>query len=154
MLTQWHQYSLVEDPTVISVCTLAHAMRIATKYCMEKVQAAVAKVIQSKHFEEEDAQTSEAIAILLFIAEFPEHVSEDYVVEVFEEACNPDGHPSIEDMERLMAHPALVVAMMKYREGSLQPLDAVWRPERGGPATAELAREWLIAELKSLGLTK
>ena len=118
---------------------------------MVDVQAAVVRVVQSKDLEH---NISEAIAILLFIAEFPEHFPEQYVQKVFIGACDTKNYPSIQDMEQLMAHPALLVAMMKYREGKLRPGIAVWGQSGKYEQAELLATKWLTVELKSLGLAQ
>ena len=135
-------------------------MRIATKYCMEEVQPAIVMAIQSKSL---GLGISQAIAILGFIAEFPEHFEEDYVQPVFLRACSTHCYPSTEDLGHLMAHPDLIVAMMKYREGRLNPDGAVWNPEpdplifvtlNSPPKVVTPMDAWLSGELKSLGLKK
>ena len=142
-------------------------MRIATKYCMEEVQAAIVRVIESKY---PGPGISGPISILCFIAEFPEHFKKDcrkgYVQQIFVQACSIFYYPSAEDLGRLMAYPNLMVAMMKYREGELNPGRAVWNLQPGPPwpsAVPKSARApppivtpmdlWLSRELNSLGFT-
>jgi hypothetical protein len=140
-------------------------MRIATKYCMEAEQTAIADVVQSNNY---CLGISGAISILCFIAEFPEHFSEDDVQDIFVQACSTGHYPSAKDLGRLMAYPDLLVAMMKYREGQLRPETAVWRPKPIPkpqpmvpsmfppifPSIVTPMETWLAKELKSLGLTK
>ena len=137
-------------------------MRIATKYSMEEVQAAVVRVVQSKTLDH-TSSIGEAIATLCFTAEFPGHFLENHVREAFIKACDTEFYPSIEDLERLMAHPGLLVAMMKYREGKLEPKNAVWKSKQAKPIDRGVARSspkdtlaevWLSEELRSLRLIK
>lgn len=141
-------------------------MRIATKYCMEEVQAAIVRVIESKWL---GPDISGPISILCFIAEFPEHFKKDcrkdYVQQIFVQACSVYHYPSAEDLGRLMAYPDIMVAMMKYREGELNPARAVWKGPHWFPVTTlpvttakrvnipVEANVWLSRELNSLGLT-
>lgn len=127
---------------------------------MEEVQPAIVKAIQSKPL---GYGISQAIAVLGFIAEFPEHFREDYVQSIFIQACFTSQHPSTTDLGHLMAYPDLIVAMMKYREGRLNPDDAVWNPKPASPYPYLGLKQpkavtpmdaWLSGELKSLGLTK
>lgn len=137
-------------------------MRTATKYCMREVQAAIVKVIKSKPL---GSGISGAIDILCFIAEFPEYFRKSHVQAVFVQACSTSYYPSTGDLMRLMRHPDLMLAMMKYREGKLNPDGAVWKPKPESPPNAlTLMRPpkkvvtpmdtWLAGELNSLGLTK
>ena len=156
--------SLLENPLLIPVYTLTQAMRIANKYRMQEVQTAIMRVINSKSL---GSGISEAIAMLCFITEFPEHFEKNYVQKVFVQACSTSYYPSTEDLRRLMTNPDLMVVMMKYREGNLNPDGAVWNPEPESPPSGFALGSgfnkikliapmdaWLLRELKSLGLTK
>ena len=136
-------------------------MRTATKYLMDKEQAAIVRVIGSRRFL---GGISEPIAILCFIAEFPEHFRKDFALKVFLKACSTSYYPSSGDLELLMVYPHILVAMMKYREGKLKPAVAVWNaPPTPTPGVAEAIAEesvspitpldkWWDDQLESLGL--
>ena len=128
---------------------------------MEEVQPAIVQTIQSKSLVY--GNISQAIAILCFIAEFPEHFKEGYAQRIFVLACSSSYYPSTRDLMRLMRHPDLMLAMMKYREGRLNPDGAVWNPKPASPYPYLGLKQpkavtpmdaWLSGELKSLGLTK
>ena len=152
--------SLLEDPSKIPVRILVGAMRIATKYLMEKEQAAIVRVILARG---RISGIGGHIPILCFIAEFPEHFKKVAVLWVFKIACSTVYYPSAEHLKLLMDYPQLLVAMMKYREGQLNPERAVWNakptpiswPVR--PPTEEAITpmdEWVNDQLNSLGLCK
>ncbi len=130
---------------------------------MDEEQAAIVRVIRSKGFPYGDI--SYAITVLCFIVGFPEHFDKSYAQMAFEQACFASSYPSTEDLKLLMEYPNLLVAMMKYREGKLNPAGAVWNPKppppvaslfRGAPINKVLTPMdgWLYGEFNSLGLNK
>ena len=94
-------------------------MRVAAKYSMDDVQDAIVRVINS-------LPSASGIARLAFIAEFPGHFYKSAFKEVFVQACSTDHRPSGHDLQPLMGIPHLVALMMHYREGIIQPNQAVW----------------------------
>jgi len=118
------------------------------------------RVIRSRRF---TGGIGEAIAVLCFIAEFPDNFRKDYAQRVFNRACSTSYYPSTDDLELLMDHPRLLVAMMKYREGTLNPAGAVWNPKPAPPPSFPCTTidkvitpmgKWLCDELDALGLDK
>ena len=118
--------------------TYAQAMRIAIKYSMDDVQDAIANVIQS-------VTPAKAITRLAFASEFPDRFTASFATELFTKACSLDYHPTADDLEPLMAQPALVGLIMQYREGLGNPEQAVWRHLVFGSQT------WLQHHINSLG---
>ena len=94
-------------------------MRVAAKYSMDDVQGAIVRVVNS-------LPSASEIARLAFIAEFPGHFYKSAFKEVFVQACSTDRRPSGHDLQPLMAFPHLVALMMHYREGIIQPNQAIW----------------------------
>lgn len=150
----------MEEPSHIPVQILVGAMRTATKYLMDKEQAAIVRVIRSRGCTND---YSGAIANLCFIAEFPGHFKKGDALEVFDQVCSTSHYPSTEDLKRLMDHPHLLVAMMKCREGSLKPNRAVWNPKLTSPPWSPAPPikkvitpkdEWVNDQLDLLGLGK
>jgi hypothetical protein len=161
----------------IPIATYTLAMRVATKYSMDDVQAAIVRVINSLP---SNSGIGKAIAQLAFVAEFSGHFFKYVFKEVFRQACSTNRRPSGPDLKPLMAFPNLVALMMQCREGIIQPNQAIWNEKasslvhgspvqnlahrRGGPSvqvatpaqlTPTMGREWdnwLEEQLKSLGL--
>ena len=108
---------------------------------MDDVQTAIARVISSFSFTWEYGTT---MARLAFLVEFPNYCSKGVLKQVFVHACSKTYHPSGSDLEPLMAYPSLIALMMQYREGIIQPEQAVWNKKAGpfsfgdppAPATA------------------
>ena len=135
-------------------------MRVAIEYSMYGEQASILRVIRLRRL---NGGISEAIAILCFIAEFPSYFRKDSAQMVFNQACSTSYYPSTEDLELLMDHPRLLVAMIKYRESTLNPAGAVWNPKPTPPPSSPCITtekvitpmdEWLCDELVALGLGK
>jgi hypothetical protein len=105
-------------------------MRIAVKYSMEDVQMAIVRAIRSLSTK---ADISKAIAQLAFIAEFHGHFSKAFVKIVFVQACSTVHPPSGDDLKPLVAHPNFVALMMQYREGVIQPNQAIWNEKKEVP---------------------
>lgn len=146
----------------IPIATYTRAMRIAAKYLMDDVQRAIVRVIIALP---SDSGIGKAIARLAFIAEFSGHFYKDFFKEVFLQTCSTVHRPSGPDLKPLMAFPNLVALMMQYREGIIQPNQAVWNERapspvrdarRRRPRSLDLGEsregKWLDGQLESLGL--
>jgi hypothetical protein len=100
-------------------------MRIAVKYSMDDIQVAIVKVIQL--FSRVPLQNLKtAILLLAFVAEFPSYFTNDFAIKVFTDASSIQYRPTADDLEPLMAYPAFVALMMKYREGLSTSMVAIW----------------------------
>ena len=146
----------------IPIATYTRAMRIAAKYAMDDVQHAIVRVIISLP---SDSGMGKTIARLAFIAEFSGHFYKPFFKEVFIQACSTVHRPSGPDLTPLMAFPNLVALMMQYREGIIQPNQAVWNERAPSPVHGARQRpppsfnlgewregKWLDEQLESLGL--
>ena len=102
-------------------------MRVAAKYAMDDVQRAIVRVINS-------SPSASEIAQLAFIAEFPGHFHKSTFKKLFVQACSTDRRPSGHDLQPLMAFPHLVALMMQYREGIIQPNQAIWNERASLPS--------------------
>ena len=102
-------------------------MRIAIKYSMDDVQLAIARVIQP--ISPRPPCIGRAIGQLAFIAEFPSHISNGIATQVFTEASSIDFYPTADELKPLMAFPAFVALMVKYREGLKNPVKAIWQED-------------------------
>ena len=137
----------------IPIATYTRAMRLAAKYSMDDVQGAIVRVINS-------LPSNLTIARLAFIAEFSGHFYKSLFKTVFVQACTTNPPPSGHDLLPLMAFPHVVALMMQYREGTIQPNQAVWNgwvPPRSPPRRRDSVRvsyeySWLDEQLESLGL--
>ena len=143
-------------------------MRVAAKYLMDDVQDAVVRVINSLPT---DSGIDKAITQLAFIAEFAGYFYKDFFKTVFIQACSTNHRPSGPDLKPLMAFPNLVALMMQYRQGIIQPNQAIWHERLQSPPqspvpvfisprrcnASPMGREsvgdrWLGEQLESLGL--
>jgi hypothetical protein len=144
----------------IPINTYTQAMRMAIKYSMDDVQAAIVNVIPSIL---PGLGIGKAIARLAFIADFPGNFSSSVAEQIFTKACSMGFHPTADDLKPLMAHPALVALMMQYREGLSNPDQAIWKRSKPGPNPPSMApwqwlhmrqeQRWAIEQFKSLGFT-
>ena len=146
---QLSEHRLLDDISKIPIATYTQAMRVAAKYSMDDVQDAIVRVINS-------LPSALGIARLAFIAEFPGHFHMSTFKEVFVQACSTDRRPSGHDLQPLMSIPHLVALMMHYREGIIQPNQAIWNEvtlwhsaRRRGVSPQD---HWLDEQLESLGL--
>ena len=146
---------LLYDISHIPNTTYARAMRIAVKYSMDNVQAAIVRVINSL-----GAGWSGGIAKLAFLAEFSDHFSKGAISGVFVQVCAPGYyHPSGHDLGPLLAYPNLLALMMRYREEVIRPDQAIWdqkppvQPLHHVPVVPSITprEKWLNEQLKSLG---
>jgi hypothetical protein len=164
--------SVLDDIWKIPIFTYFCAMRVASKYDMDDITMAITQVIanMSSH------GIGPAIARLAFMAGFPAHFSVKLVGEVFIQACLLSATPSADDLKPLLAHPALVAAMIRTRESTLKDqfdesmglpppsrvraMPVVYSPP-SRPATLIPAPPpvpqmgaWLLKELESLGFSE
>ena len=133
-------------------------MRIAVKYSMDNVQAAILRFINSLPGEE-----SAGIGKLAFLAEFSNYFSRDTIKEVFVGVCAENYHPSGRDLSPLFAHPNLLALMMQYREEILKPDEARWHEQPAQPShpwrqlymvdSITWREKWLDEQFKSLGFS-
>ena len=108
-------------------------MRIAIKYSMDDVQDAVIKVI---HRRDSD------IPQLVFVVEFPGYFSKGFAINVFTEA-NSQIFPTAEELEPIMAYPALIALLIQYRD--------VLVSSRGALGGSVGVTRWLEKQFKSFG---
>ncbi len=128
-------------------------MRFAVKYSMDDEQDAIVRVIICLP---SDSGTTQ----LAFMAEFSGHFRKSVFKRVFVQACSTDRRPSGHDLQPLMAFPNLVALMMQYREGIIEPNQAIWDdwvpvqplPRRRGSVSTSREVLWLDEQLDSLGL--
>ncbi len=143
-------------------------MRAASRYTMEDIKMAITRVVTHLPSPGMD----QAIRRLGFMAEFPAHFSVSVAGDVFLQACSLSSTPSANDLKSLMAHPALVAAIIKKREIELrnqlqQPQQEViksWSyPGNSGvtthtrellPPPSPRMEGWLQEELKSFGFSE
>ena len=104
-------------------------MRIAVKYSMDDVQAAIANVIHLIPLPPSSLGIGTAILRLAFVAEFQNHFFQDVAIEVFTEASSIVYQPTADHIARLMPYPDFVALMMEYREGLRNPETAPWRKQ-------------------------
>ena len=129
-------------------------MRIAIKYSMDDVQAAIVRVVNTL-----GGVGSSGIEKLAFLAEFPDRFSKDAIVGVFVQVCANYYHPSGHDLEPLLAYPKLLALMMRYREEIIRPNQAIWdqkppvQPVYHIPVVPSITprEKWLNEQFKSLG---
>jgi hypothetical protein len=161
---------LLDDIMKIPIATYTLAMRVAAKYLMDDVQDAIVRVVNSLP---SGTGIRKAMAQLAFVAEFPGHFYKYFFKEVFVQACSTNQRPSGPDLKPLMAFPNLVALMMQYREGIIQPNQAIWNEGPQSPpqspmhvcrrrarpfrSVSPVGREsdedkWLDEQLDSLGL--
>lgn len=128
-------------------------MRIAAKYSMDDVQDAIVRAIKS-------VASDSGIALLAFMAEFSGHFYKSFFKKVFVQACSTGRPLSGYDLQSLMAFPHLVALVLQYREGIIQPNQAIWNnwvPPQSPPRRRDSVRvsredSWLDEQLDSLGL--
>ena len=137
-------------------------MRIAVKYSMDDVQAAIVRVVDSQR-----AGGRAAIAKLAFVAEFPDRFAKGTIREVFYRVGATYYRPSGHDLGPLLAYPNLLALMMQYREESNKQnkKEAIWdeKPRAVPPVRFSNAyveppsitpeEKWLDEQLKSLGFS-
>lgn len=121
---------------------------------MDDIKVAITRVITNLH----SPGIGQAIGRLAFMAEFPAHFSVSLAGDVFLQACSMSSTPSADDLKPLMAHPALVAAMIKERESTLRNQLQTHQPSYGWstvhesvPAPASQMEAWLQEELRSFG---
>ena len=119
-------------------------MRIAVKYAMDDVQAAILHVIKCDFAE--IGSKPKAIAPLAFMAEFPDNFPGPLPIQLFRQVCSIEYHPTADDLRPLMAHPALVALVMQCREGFSNPSKAIW--------SGSTFQDWLKGQFKSLGFKR
>ena len=132
-------------------------MRIAVKYSMDDVQAAIVRVVNSQ-----SGLGNAGIAKLAFLAEFPDHFSKGAIEGVFVQVCSKNYRPSGHDLGPLLAYPNLLALMMQFREESSKPNQAIWDEKPRSPSPAQEwyppavpyitpRKKWLNEQFKSLG---
>ena len=154
---------LLGDISHIPITTYAQAMRVAVKYSMDDVQAAIVRVVELYR----NAGGRAAIAKLAFVAEFPDHFDKGTIREIFVRVGSTYYRPSGHDLGPLLAYPNLLALMMQYREESNKPNQnqAVWDEEPQAPPDVRFRfadleppsitpeEKWLDEQLKSLGFS-
>ena len=123
-------------------------MRIAVKYSMDDIQAAIAKVIpliplQPQH------DLGKAILRLAFVAEFSNHFFKNEAIQLFTQASSINYQPTVDQLEPLLPYPAFVVLMMEYREGLRNQATSPWNRRWGAHQPAE--SNWLGEEFERFG---
>jgi hypothetical protein len=135
----------------IPIATFTQAMRIAVKYSMNDVQVAIAKAVGSNLL----PGLHTRIARLAFVAEFPSHFSKDFAIKVFTDASIIDSHPTVDDLEPLIAYPAFIALMMQYREGLCNSDKAIWKKTLVRTFSRQMEpmneRMWLNVQFGSFG---
>ena len=137
----------------IPVVTYTQAMRIAIKYSMDDIQAAIADVIPLISLQPQQGLGT-AILRLAFVAEFPSHFSRDVAIQMFTDASSISHHPTVDHLKPLLPHPAFVVLMMQYREGLSNPDTSIWKRQWPSYVPAYAERKWLNQEFGRLGFPK
>jgi len=137
-------------------------MRIANKYDMEDIKTAIIQLISNLSAPE----IGEAIERLAFMAGFPTSFSVRLAGDAFLQTCSISTVPSANDLKPLMAHPAIVAAMIKNRENMLRSqLVSELRPRvpewlspgmtpPAAPTPVPRVEGWLIKELTSFGFSE
>ena len=126
-------------------------MRIAVKYSMDDIQAAIAKFIPLIPLQPQRGPGT-AISRLAFVVEFPSHFFDDDAIQMFTDASSINHRPTADHLEPLMPFPAFVVLMMEYREGLRNPKTASWQYlvyTWGSQDTA--LQEWLNSKFGGYG---
>ena len=135
----------------IPIVTYTQAMRIAVKYSMDDVQAAIAKVVPLIPLQPQQS-LGPAILRLAFVAEFPSHFFKNVAIKAFTDASSIDHHPTADHLGPLMPYPAFVALMMQYREGLGNPEKGIWKIYIGRYCSALSAQErWLDEEFGRFG---
>ena len=103
---------LLDDPQLISVKTLTHAMRICSRYCMDDVQTAIANVVSRAG---RPNTLDIAIERLALCAEFPSYFKDDVISALFVCTCRWVGHPTGKQLKPLQTRLDLVAHIMSGR---------------------------------------
>ena len=103
---------LLDDPHSISSRTLTLAMRIASRYRMEDVQTAIAKVVIRACKPE---TLGGAIRRLLLCAEFPSFFKDDTISALFVCICRWEDHPTSQQLAPLQNRMDLIAHIMSGR---------------------------------------
>ena len=103
---------LLDDPQPISITTLTLAMRICSRYCMEDIQTAIAKVVSSG---DKPKTLDIAIGRLVLCAEFPRFFKDTTILANFVCICRWGPHPTGNQLEPLQNRLDLVAHIMSGR---------------------------------------